>query len=213
MRDLGVIIDEKLTFNDQCSLVQQKCGTVINCLLRSFNISNTVFLTNLFKVFVRPIAEYCSTVFNPHTSKNIEELESIQHNFTKRILYKSDASYPERLKILGLETLEVRRGKRDLEMAFKIIFMKFGIPLEELFDLSANHIVIQLRSKGLACAPKPILRTDKLHLDCRKFFFSNRIVEVWNRLTRGAILASNPKAFAIQMAEEYISASKPGCPL
>jgi hypothetical protein len=147
IKDLGVIIDEKLTFNEHCIAVAEKCGNIVNCILRSFQITNTHFLANMFKVFVVPIVDYCSSIYCPHTAKNNQLIESIQRNFTRRIICNDGMRYEDRLKTLKLEKLETRAIKNDLIKAYKIIFLNYGENATELFDFSGN--LLSTRSNGL----------------------------------------------------------------
>ena len=86
-------------------------------------------LTKLFKVYVRPILESSSQVFNNNIKCNVKTLETVQ-KFATRIIFlrcfskKYDIlpSYSERLKVLNLQTLENRRLLHDLLMFHKIKF-------------------------------------------------------------------------------------------
>ena len=40
-------------------------------------------MLTLYKTFVRPHAEYCSSALSPLYKKNMELIEKIQHKFTK----------------------------------------------------------------------------------------------------------------------------------
>ena len=71
-------------------------------------------LISAFKIYVRPILEYCSVVWNPCTVKDIITLESVQRQFTRRLPGMNAATYPQRLAKLELESLELRRIRADL---------------------------------------------------------------------------------------------------
>ena len=47
--------------------------------------SDPHLLVNAFCTFVRPILEYCCTVWNPRHKYEIEKIEAIQRRFTKRL--------------------------------------------------------------------------------------------------------------------------------
>ena len=79
-------------------------------------------LVRAFTVYVRPILEYCSVVWNPFLSKDITAIETVQRRFTKRLPGMSGLTYHQRLVKLGLESLELRRTRVDLVFAYKIIF-------------------------------------------------------------------------------------------
>jgi len=72
-------------------------------------------------VFVRPLLEYCSSVWNPRYHYDVDKTESVQRRFTKNIVTLSNFTYPIRLDVLHAELLELRRLKFDLTMMFRII--------------------------------------------------------------------------------------------
>jgi len=53
--------------------------------------------------------------------RSITELERVQRRITKRIPAVAHMSYCDRLKALGLESLEFRRLRYDLVMMYKIV--------------------------------------------------------------------------------------------
>jgi len=62
---------------------------------------------------VRPLLEYSSQVWSPHLLCNIDRIESAQRHFTKSFPGLKDLPYPERLRALNLQSLEVRRLRAD----------------------------------------------------------------------------------------------------
>ena len=58
--------------------------------------------------------KYCSCAWNPHYSNDKDLLEKIQHRFTKMIMNMLNKRYEDRLRCLGLCTVEVRRNRQDL---------------------------------------------------------------------------------------------------
>ena len=83
--DLGVIIDGKLRFDHHIANIVSKAHStaalIRRCLFRAFT------------VFVRPLFEYCSPVWNPHHHCDIEKIESVQRRFTKYIGGFKNLSY------------------------------------------------------------------------------------------------------------------------
>ena len=129
-------------------------------------------LVRAFKVYVRPIVEYCSVVWSPHLIKDIAMLESVQRKFTKRLPGLWNVEYTQRLKRLGLERLDVRRLHIDLVMAYKILFGHVMVDSTQFFTPSHNTI-----TRGHIKLYAPAISSDT-----RKYFFSNRIVQIWNEL-------------------------------
>jgi len=63
---------------------------------------------------VRSILEFNSPVWSPSLMKNIFLIKSVQRKFTKRIPGMSGLNYYSRLRMLGLESLDLRRLRTDL---------------------------------------------------------------------------------------------------
>ena len=76
-------------------------------------------------MYVRPMLELSSTVWNPMTKQNICKVvckvESVQKRFTKRLVGLSKIRYNRRLEMLNIESLEERRLQSDLIMCYKIL--------------------------------------------------------------------------------------------
>jgi len=70
---------------------------------------------------VRPRLEYCIQASRPYLKKDINVLKTVQKRATKLISCLSEMGYEDRLKILGLTTLETRRLRGDLIEIFKIL--------------------------------------------------------------------------------------------
>jgi len=61
--------------------------------------------------------------------------EKVQRRFTKRLKGLSALSYDDRLQLLNLERLEIRRLRFDLSCCYKIIFGLVRIDREAFFEL------------------------------------------------------------------------------
>ena len=119
-RDLGIIIDNKLNFNCHVSRIAHNAHVRASLILRTFVSRDPEILTKAFITYVRPLLEYCTPVWSPHTVCNANKIESCQRWFTKRIKGLYGLDYHQRLAFLGLESLQVRRIKYDLIMCYKI---------------------------------------------------------------------------------------------
>ena len=77
-------------------------------------------MLRLYKSLVRPLVEYCTVAWSPGYNKDKAVIEKIQRRFTKMIPAVKDMSYEERLRSLGLWSLEERRNRADLIQVYKM---------------------------------------------------------------------------------------------
>ena len=71
-------------------------------------------MLQLYKSLVRPHLDYCIQVWRPHLQKDKEAIEKVQRRATRMILECRGMSYENRLKKVGLTTLETRRQRADM---------------------------------------------------------------------------------------------------
>ena len=104
---LGVMISSDLKCSQQCKYAYTKASRVLMGMIRRMiSYKEPKIMLSLYKTLVRPHVEYCSSVWNPHYSKDKVLLERVQHRYTKMILDMQDKSCEDRLQCLGLWTLE-----------------------------------------------------------------------------------------------------------
>ena len=72
-----------------------------------------MFLT-LSKTLVRPHHEYVTVVWSPLLNKDRIVIENVQRHATSLVKSCKNLSYPERLRKLGLPTLEYRRLRANI---------------------------------------------------------------------------------------------------
>jgi len=92
-------------------------------------------------------------------------------------------SYEERLRTIGLTTLEVRRKRGDLIECYKILTRKENIDPHQFFHLSDN--TNDHRGHSLK------LSLNRSRLDLRKNFFSQRVIRAWNNLPQHVVDATS----------------------
>ena len=120
-------------------------------------------------------------VWSPAYKKDKFLIERVQHRFTRMISELADLQYSDRLVLLGLWSLEERRNRADLIEAFKMI-SGISTPLLESMELSSIN---NLRGHNMK------LKKNRSHLDVRKFFFSERLVNRWNSLDPDVVCAKS----------------------
>ena len=131
VKDLGVIVDDKLTFNGHIDQIVQRAYSRANLIHKCFLSRDVRTLTRAFCVYVRPMLEYASCIWSPHLQNNVQKVESVQRKFTKRLLGFKSLDYKTRLLRLGLDSLEMRRLQQDLIYTYKILFGHVNVYVNE----------------------------------------------------------------------------------
>ena len=121
LRDLGVQLESDLSWSRHINSIVKKSRSVAAWVLSVFKSREPEVMMTLYKSLVRSNLEYCCPLWNPCTIGPIQELEDIQREFTRKIGGFQDTSYWERLKMLGLMSLQRRRERYTLLIMWKIL--------------------------------------------------------------------------------------------
>jgi hypothetical protein len=87
---------------------------------KNINTHTLYIMHQTFVTYICPILEYNSVVWNPCLIHLTDLTENVQCNFSERVLWLSSLPYSERLALIDLEPLELRRLQFDLIYYFKV---------------------------------------------------------------------------------------------
>ena len=119
--DLGVYMDKR--FSSHIDHIVTKAKQRASQILRCFHSTDRNVLCKAFAVYVRPVIEYCSPIWSPCTVTDINKIESVQRTFTKRLSGLRSLPYNERLSLLSIDRVELRRIRADLVISATKLFM------------------------------------------------------------------------------------------
>ena len=158
VRDLGIVLDTKLTFSAHISSIMSKANKALGLLIRSFQTGlpkqklNRKALMAAYCANVRSILEYGSVVWSGAAKTHLKRLERIQHKFLLWLAARAGGAdrpasleYSHLLSFFNILSLEARRTKFDL-LYLRNIFSG-GIDSSFLLSCFALHVPSRMTRK------------------------------------------------------------------
>ena len=185
-KDLGVTISADWKVSEQCGIAARKGNQLLGMIKRNITYREKNLIIPLYKSIVRPHLEYCIQAWRPHLKKDIDKLERVQRRATKLIPELRILSYEDRVQQCKLTTLETRRIRGDQIEVFKITHGIEGLDSGMFFKYKTDN-----GTRGHSWA----LAKERCKLDIRKYAFSQRTINEWNRLPGECVNATSVNMF------------------
>ena len=184
-KDVGVTFDTNFNFRSHIKNLISKANSRIGLIKRTFSKLNAQSFKLLYKSLVRPILEYCSSIWFPLFKGDSDEIEKVQRRATKLVPNLKNLSYPDRLKSLNLTTLEYRRKRTDIIQVFRICQGIDKLSFDDFFKLNQGY------TRGHPWKLEKPRASSKI----RQNSFSHRVINDWNMLPENVVTCDNIISF------------------
>jgi hypothetical protein len=188
--DLGIRITSDLKWSQHISIIRSKGCARCYQILRSFRSKNIWTYVKAYTIYVRPTLETNTVIWSPHYKEDVIDVESVQRRYIKAICRRCNIhlrSYAERLQALDMETLEYRRYKSDVIYVYKMMHGLVDLQFSDFFTVYSTPYNLRRH--------KYCLKGFKSNVDVRKYFFSNRVINIWNNLPEPVVAAMTIDTF------------------
>ncbi|KAK4815700.1 hypothetical protein QYF61_006683 [Mycteria americana] len=177
-RDVGVWLDGKVNMRERCALAAKRASRVLGCIKHSIAGWSREVTVPLYTALVQPHLECCVQFWAPQYKEDIRLLECVQRRATKMVKAYNFLTGGEVL-ISSLATNDRIRGD-----GMKLRQGKFRMGIRK-----------RMRGNGLK------LCQGRFRLDIRKFYFTERVVQHWNRLPREVVESPSLEVFKRRLDE------------
>lgn len=126
-KDLGIIFDDKLNFNNHIEKLNQSCFKTLGFVFRiTRDFQGTESIMKIYNALIRTKLEYASVIWNPYYLYQKLSVEKVQKRclrycYFKQTGYGFRGEYSDLLQNFNTELLEKRRMMQQFVFLFKII--------------------------------------------------------------------------------------------
>lgn len=181
LKYLGVTITYNLRWNKHVADMTSKANKILGLLRRNLYFCDRNTKEAAYIGLVRPIIEYASAIWDPHTQKLTLELEKIQRRAVRFVTSDyhnyEEGAITSHLSNLGWDALKDRREAATLALFKQGINNQANIPVSHLTQ--PKRISRHMHTMHFDI---PFARTDTY-----KFSFLPRAIRIWNNLPRSFV--------------------------
>ena len=184
---LGVLLLSDMKWSSHIEVACSKAKRILGLLYRRFyGLADCRTIIQLYLSIVRPHLEYASSLWDPHMSKDITALESVQKFACKIATKHWTCEYQELLETCAIPSLAEHRTKLKLCQLYSILHGHCYFP-QDIFVRPSNHY--STRSHHMVIN-KPFAQTNS-------FLYSiiPNSISLWNNLSEEQVSAPSLQAF------------------
>lgn len=200
VRDLGVILDSKLTMEEHINYITDKANKNLGFVIRTCKpFTDISCIRAVYYAYVRSTLEYCSSVWSPHYITYKEKIEKIQAKFIKHLNYRNNVFYDYRngCSYHKLMQLDKRRTLLDMILLHNILNGQFDCP-NLLSAINVNTPKYRTRNT-------PLFSIDFQTTNYAQFAPINRLCSTYNKFFSDIDIFNNSKYnFRNQVLERLI---------
>lgn len=179
IRDLGVIMDSKLTFIPHIDDMLGKAFKKLGFILRVGKpFKRLLTYKVLFNSYVRSRLEFASAVWSPLYKIHSDRIERVQKKFAKTIEYRirnKYSDYATAMRVHNITSLSYRRERTDILTLYKIINNIIDAP----FLLHSLSFRVPRRCER-ACRKKPLFYIPRSRTAYARNSFVRRACRLYN---------------------------------
>ena len=161
-RYLGVELQSIMSWNRHMDQTVKKANSTLGFLWRNLRISNEQTKSSAYCSMVRPIIEYCSTVWSLNTKEYVSKVEMVQLRAARYVTnrYPNTSSVTSMPDHLDWESLEARCAKTQLTSSSKssmdLLIYRQKITL---YQLQPEHVPNTLWNFSRSQSPATIINS------------------------------------------------------
>ena len=174
---LGIIIDNKLKWNEHITYIKNKISKSIGILYKTRCYLDKIALKNMYYTFVFPYLIYCNEIWGNAAAVHLDPLIKLQKKCVRTLTF-SDYQAPsepifQNLNILNFEKLVIQRISL---MMFKYSIGEVPKPISQLFR--TNNEYHQYNTRNGSCLHAPIGKSEAIY-----HTFKYRGIHIWNHIS------------------------------
>ena len=185
---LGITLQNNLKWDKHINNITANANRSLGFLKRNLKLNSPHIKEHAYKALVRPKLEYCSSIWDPYNTNQIQQIEKPQRRAARYVQnrYHNTSSVTDMLHTLQWPTLQIRRVRTRIILLYKIVHQQVAI------DPTAILSPVDPRTRHAhQHAFKHITATK----DTYKYSFFPRTVTQWNLLPVAAVQCTTIEDF------------------